>query len=618
VTTTYTVTCNGHIASATVTVAGTLIDAAASYCAANGGGNGSGASPWHYNCIQAAVNVAAAGDTVFLAGGNWALNTGDTTFVTINKAINLIGVGSGNTFDVWGHISNPAQVFGATDPCPTSGTSITCVYGAGTSHGFGKTTLQGGTINPAGFISYGNNSSQSLTCTNENIAHIFFDGSQTMDGGGNTGLLNILNCVGPIFISDIRFLAFNDSSIDGGAGGETQIYFFQTSNYTVQNAVMADPIHAGGGGYNNSQTAQFNGEGSNVLVANSIFYQGGFNPIYLSNLTYTGNMQYDYNDGLGDTAINPAFGITGSGIGGQYAVYCPQAGPTTSGQCNGDVHAVVSNSLFYSGAHPFGLGGGINDPGSAGGINDLAWTGDFIFATDGEITTCESTPFNACGGMTINTQFDVSCNESANGSYGFTVTNNSIVGSTKAVLDARGYAAAGISCKLGNPYTGSTTPVGINVYGFNGQHNYLSSPSNSYVTNANTISPVQQNNFCSTAVGTVTGCAISGFTNPPSVSFSLGTLSNGVINIVSPSFTAQYGAVEWLASTTSTPPLSSDSRWIGNNSFWTSPSAVLPPSGANSLVPPIYLSGVSHGQTVYMWVKDSAGNISTAASQVLP
>src|SRR5262249_38307912 len=58
----------------TVTVSN-RIDGAATYCAANGGGDGSSGNPWKDTCIRAAINAAATGDTVFLAAGNWAMNT---------------------------------------------------------------------------------------------------------------------------------------------------------------------------------------------------------------------------------------------------------------------------------------------------------------------------------------------------------------------------------------------------------------------------------------------------------------------------------------------------------------------------------------------------------------
>ena len=656
---------------------GHKLDAAVTYCPGNGGGSGTSGSPWHAACIQAAVNAAAAGDTVFLAGGNWALSTADSSQVSISTAINLVGVGSGNSFDVWGHVSN----INGVDQCPTAGTSITCVYTTGTSYSYATAPHHAGTIS---FIS---------PCNTDTVAHIFLDGSKSTDGGGTWGLLNFQNC-NTITVNDVRHLAFSNSSISG----EAQFYMFQSNSVAVNNSVFADPIHSGGTTYDNSQTFQANGESSGITLSNNIFYQGGFNPIFMSSMTFTGNQQYDYNDGVADTAIIPAFGFTGSPVGGPANVYCPQAGAT--GQCSGDLHASVTNSLFYAPNHFFGTGGGLNDPGTSGGVGDLSWTGNQIIASDAEISACEtgacapavvvqataasctsgtitftaanttisagnqfltvgfspqgynnkwtaatansstitvtgvtcpgtetvlgSVSTNAVVGMTINTVVDTSCNESA-ASYSFFVTNNSLVGSTQAALRMTGGPTWGILCKLGNPFSGNYTAIPILVQGFNGQKNYLSSPSNQYLTNSATISPVQSNNFCAGGAGTVTGCATSGFTTPPTSSFAIGPLyydfTNGAyaVPFTAISFTAQYGAVQWLASTSSTPPLASDTRWSGNTAFWSSTApGTYPPSAANSWIPPIELAGVAHGNTVYLWVMDSNNNISTAASVLVP
>jgi hypothetical protein len=104
---------------------------------------------------------------------------------------------------------------------------------------------------------------------------------------------------------------------------------------------------------------------------------------------------------------------------------------------------------------------------------------------------------------------------------------------------------------------------------------------------AQTHSPTVTGNYCSGSSFTQSDsstCATTGFATLPTVSFSLGTLSNGVVQITNPSFTAQYGAVKWLASTSSTTPTPSDARW--------------------SYLPPVSLA-VTHGSTVYMWVMDS-------------
>jgi hypothetical protein len=75
-------------------------------------------------------------------------------------------------------------------------------------------------------------------------------------------------------------------------------------------------------------------------------------------------------------------------------------------------------------------------------------------------------------------------------------------------------------------------------------------------------------------------------------------------------FTTQYGAVQWIASTSPTTPLASDARWSSSKAPFVS-------GGIDSYVPPISLA-TTHGDTVYLWVMDSANHISSAASQVVP
>jgi hypothetical protein len=117
-------------------------------------------------------------------------------------------------------------------------------------------------------------------------------------------------------------------------------------------------------------------------------------------------------------------------------------------------------------------------------------------------------------------------------------------------------------------------------------------------------------------VATQSGAANSPFTQAETTLGPLGL--GGIVPINNPTATAQYGAVEWLAVRCAAPcssppatPLSSDSRWSSNNGSF-------PNSAANSYIPPVSLSGVSHSDSVYLWVMDSANHISAAASQVVP
>jgi hypothetical protein len=265
---------------------------------------------------------------VFLRGGNWALNTGDAAPVQINTAINLIGAGSGNTFDAWGHINNAT----GADFCPTSGSSITCVYGTGPSYNFGSFPAGGG----AGYIYWGVFSGLA-NCANSNISHIFFDGSLTTDGGDYLGLLVVSQCNGPMTVSDIRFLSFNNK-FAGVNNAETQFFPRLSENITIKDSVFAAAASSiTSGNYGPAQGFEMNGGsgvGQNILIQNNVFYENDFNPVYLSGSHFTANATYQYNDGLGDVGFDPGSAWSGGGMGGPHGVYCyEEAG---SAQCNGN------------------------------------------------------------------------------------------------------------------------------------------------------------------------------------------------------------------------------------------------------------------------------------------
>src|SRR6266436_5275177 len=175
------------VASYTATFTGITeghkIDAATTYCASNGGGNGSSGSPWQAACIQAAVNAAVAGDTVFLAAGNWALHTGSggDTPVVVPIGINFVGAGSGNTFNTYG-TPNYDNTTGTNDLCPTASSNITCVYPVGTNNNSGL----------GGYIRFGG-TDWTPSCTNVTVTHLYIDGSLVTAGGGQWATLNSIN-----------------------------------------------------------------------------------------------------------------------------------------------------------------------------------------------------------------------------------------------------------------------------------------------------------------------------------------------------------------------------------------------------------------------------------------
>ncbi len=579
---TYTVNCGGAPASATVTVLGTRRNAAVTDCPSHGGGSGTTGSPWTGACIQAAVTAVAAGDTVFLAAGNWRLDLAAAT-ISIAKSINLVGAASGNAFDAYGHPQNGYCSTNGSDACLPAG--FTRIY-------------QGGT-GSTGYIQFEG-------CSNEYVGHIFVDGSPATAGGNLQGIMNFDNCTN-VVVDDIHSWSF----ASGAAGictvscsGETQFSFNQCVNCTAKNSVFAPAPYLdnnGSGLYASAQTFQAQSEG-NMLIQNNLFYMYYFNGFVIDDLTYTGNQMFMAFDARGGPNVLPSFGWGGSNptspwYSGSRTGTNPNCPYTTNGT-QGNFCFYATNNLFnVTGAgQAFGVGGGINDPGTGGIVNLMHWTGNWVFGTTVAMDSCEWHIFNTTQGCTdSNTSLcgpppnPTPCAFDGMQVNGFAITNNSLYGTTKVNLDFTG--------------TGTLSNGHINqVTGAVAHQNYLSSPSNQYLTTSNSISPVASGNF---------GLDVSsGFTTPPTCSFTIGTLSGSTIPIASTSFTAQYGAVQYLTSTSSTTPTAGDSRW--NQSGLN--------SGNDSYIPPVSFTPVTHGSTVYMWAMDSAPSphISSCGSAAVP
>jgi hypothetical protein len=540
---------------------GNPIDAAATYCSANGGGDGSSGNPWQAACIQAAINAAANGDTVFLAAGNWELQISQAPVITGNKLVNLTGAGSGNTFDAFGHPNN-----GSGDPVGTN----TRVYTSGTSGPGG------------GYIVFGNyNSLGSTGCSGANpgplVSHLYFDGSLAQsettwsEFGDYNGTINFQSCPNAT-VNDIRVkqcCTFTPPSPNA------QFWVRDSNNFTMLNSVSTTSVV--GGVYTNNQTLQLQ-EMSNILVKNNIFYAQSFNPIYVDSITFASNYTWAGTDAFGTsgTALN-AYGATGCSKSFCYA----NGGGTT-----GSYHFFVFDNYFSAVGQGYGTGGGVNDPSTSGISNDLQYNGNWIIGDTVALDSCEWHQYGYCAsgvpdpgvqGMQVN---------------GFASTNNSLVGTTNAQLNATG---TGCTPQGTGPLCSNSQP-NMQMVNFSASKNYLSSPSNQYLSDSNTITPSVSGNFCAGSAGGA-WCTTTGFTNPPTGAFTLNPLSGSVVPFNTTTFTAQYGAVKWLASTSPTTPTSRDSRW--------------------NFLPPISLAA-THGNTVYLWVMDSANHISAAASAVVP
>ena len=662
-----------------------VVNAALTYCTAqNGGGTGALGSPWHDLCIIAAANAASTGDTVFLAAGNWQLditkatatgniststaaitsmstvtgivvgqyvgditilpptqpqsnknlpgdpgqntlpptvtgiNTGcsPTPCVTISanplvtatgdtfgfgipvyirsKVINIMGAGSGNTFDTSGHPNNGKG--------SVSGTYAR-VYPSGTIQAF-----------PGGFIQFAN-------CTGTpgpTVSHIFFDGqaaivsNQSDQGGDFSGTINFVYCNAPT-VNDIRVLAFNNAPLMPN----TQYFVFGDSTHgssTTRNSVLAEPISSSSsslyGGGQLFQEQNF----TTANVDNNIFYQGFYNGFFIDNVTFTRNSVYNFNDGTAAANLLPLLG---------------SAGTTT-----GSYHFYVKNSLIYSLGNGYGIGGGVNDSATNGIIVDQQYSGNWMLASSAWPGSCVwrwydvafsgtfCDPTNAAGsqGMQIsNTTRDGVTN-------GMSFINNSFVGSTTATIDFQGNGCPGTGAAnvgTGSPCSGSTLNI-MQCVDCTAQNNYLSGPSDQFLTDANSVSFSQTNNYCNGTVGTWSSgsCNTTGFNTAPTASFTLGNLyqvgGTNYVPFATESFTAQYGAVEWYASTSPTCPANTSANWSSNNTSF-------PAGQLNTYVPPVTLSGVSHGSKVYLCVMDHAGNgtasgnhVSSATPQTVP
>ncbi len=530
------ITATGHAFSVAV---GHLIVADNTYCAGHGGGDGSSGTPWHAACIQAALNAAVAGDTVFLAAGNWSLSS--TTVVTARGDITFTGAGSGNTFDALGHPNN-----GSGNPVGTyTRVATDTKYGAA-----------------AGL--------QFLDCTGTSlvVSHIFFDGSLFTAGGNDAATLAIRNCPGAI-VTDVRSWSYNDA----GASSETQFYIHFSNNTTVQNSIFAEPIAASGGLYAGSEIFQVQ-EQNTMLVKNNIFYQETANPIDIDDFTFTGNSTVIKTDGITSPNVQAGFGAPGCTSAG-----CPNGGFT------GSYRFWTLNNLFDSGtSHAIAIGGGINDPPNGGGIqNDLRYIGNTILGSTIAIDSCEWHIYGACAANTPTGTQGSQLN-------GVTVTNNSLIGATSASLTATG---SGCSSSGAGAVCPASSLTNLQTVNFVAHQNYLSSPSNQYLHDIYTITPSVSGNV---------GLDVGSITAGPTGAFTLGTLTGPSVPFTAATFTAQYGSVRWLSSTTATTPTSGGQA--GTGATW-------------SYLPPASLAA-THGNTVYMWVMDSANNISSVASALVP
>jgi hypothetical protein len=557
---------------------GNRIDAAATYCSANGGGDGSSGNPWQAACIQAAINAAANGDTVFLAAGNWQLQIAMAPVITGNKSVNLLGAGSGNTFDYLGHPTN-----GSGGPVGTvaPGGTVTRVYTSGTS-GMG-----------GGYIAFGNYDSLGSTtgCAGGNpaptVSHIYFDGSLAQsetawqEFGDYNGTLNFQSCQNAT-VTDIRVLQNTNPP-----SPNTQLWVRDSKNFTLLNSVMAMPNQ--GGSYPGNQVIQFQ-ESLSALLKDNIFYAGIPNNIVWDNVTLSGNYVFMGCDGLACSTALSGFGWAGCGTG-----YCYAGGGTT--EADGSHHYFVTNNYFNMTNNDTAMGGGVNDPTTNGIINDMEFSGNWLVGNNAYLSSCAwRFPSYGCGPSGVGSSPGMQVNNLSG-------TNNSIIGTASANIDFRGNGcpdpASTLNVGTGPADCGSALND-MQCVNCTATKTYLQAPTTQYLIDSNSVNPSQTSTYCSGS--SFSGCNTTGFNTAPTASLTLNPLSGSVVPFNTTTFAAQYGAVKWLASTSPTTPTTSGQS--GTGLTW-------------SYLPPISLAA-THGGTVYMWVMDSANHISSAASQVVP
>src|SRR5262249_26794359 len=259
--------------------------------------------------------AASDGDTVFLASGNWAL-TSTHQAVVVTKALHVVGAGSGNTFDIYGHPNNTngnainATTSNGITRIFTTGAFTGCSFDA--QHPQCTSARPGG---PGGSLQFGI-ASGSTNCVNVSLEHMAVDGSVGYSGGDRFAPASFLSCQGPGLVNDIRSLSFGSPTLIGA--GETQFNVSDVSqNITIQNSVFSEPaIIDGNGNYPGTQAFQIT-DAINITLNNDYFYQIAFSPIAMNNTLYTGTQTFVGQDGVGNGAAwyNQVMGLAGCPIG---------------------------------------------------------------------------------------------------------------------------------------------------------------------------------------------------------------------------------------------------------------------------------------------------------------
>jgi hypothetical protein len=221
----------------------------------------------------------------------------------------------------------------------------------------------------------------------------------------------------------------------------------------------------------------------------------------------------------------------------------------------------------------FSIGIGLNDPGYPGTVSNTTVTNNWLIGGEtGSIASCIWSMFGSpasipgqAAGMTVS---------------GFTVTNNTVIGTQHAYIDFRG-----------TPSGGSGSTETFTVSGAVARGNYLSSPDNRLLQDGFTSNPILGSN-----VGIDVSAASA--TAAPTASLALGALAGSVVPVTM-SGTATHGALQYLINESGVAPAPGDSSW--------------------TYTPPVRWTRSGSGVTaLYAWTKNSAGVISARASAQIP
>ncbi len=477
---------------------------------------GTAADPYPGRAIQAAIEAVPPSGTVYIPAGNWLLPSPKLSITRSNVTIR--GAGSGNAFNRYGQ-----PIYTASPSGP-----YTRLYANNDTRLF---AIEGG-------------------ASNVTVRDIFFDGATQGKGAGAYNAILLVIKAGP-----------GNSFHNIRATQSPHTYESCVSTFNTPGTAWYDSLFIS---HHTQGLFQTNQAGP-TIVQNSYFYNNCWNPIAEDDDVMEGSV----------TVMNfESRSLAGLGLA---------AGSRATG---GSKNFTIRNSHFdgttstsFHGGQGFAVGGGINDPGYPGIINNLTMTGNWVVG--GKIAAIASNEWSMYGspdaipggaaGMTIN---------------GFTITHNTIIATKHARIDLRG-TPSGSSAR-----GGSNTREAFQVIHAKAHNNFLASPSNQILTDRLTIRPDVHSNLGLDVTSKVE-------TAQPRVStFTLGRPTGDLVPVTM-SGSATYGSVMYLINESGETPSADDPGW--------------------TYVPPVsWRRSVSGIVTLYAWTKSASSVVSARACESIP